>query len=112
MKTIEKVESEKRDLINQLPDAKNDRATNKILNRIDFLKTIILYLETNPKEEFLQSEKLKLEKQIDNIDANFNAWILSDSSRKHLEKPLKTFHKEMKIEDVKKRLKTINYLLE
>jgi len=106
-----KVKTEIRDLIDLKKDAKSDRALNRIQNKIDFLNTIILYLESNPREEFLQSEKLRLEKQGDNIEDNFDKWILADSSRKHLEKPRKVYYKEMKLDDVLKRLKTINYLL-
>jgi len=112
MKTTEQVKKEIEELILQKKDAKTDRALNKINNRIDFLKTIVLFLETNPSEEYLLSKKLKLEKQCDAIEDNFQKWLNSDSSRRHLEKPLKVYYKEMKLDDVLKRLKTINYLLE
>ena len=112
MKTPEQVKKEIEELILQKKDAKTYRALKKINNKIEDLKTIVLYLETNPSEEFIKSEKARLEKQVDAIEDNFQKWLNSGSSRRHSEKPLKVYYKEMKLEEVTKRLKTINYLLE
>jgi hypothetical protein len=85
---------------------------NSISKKNEELKSIIRYLESNPKEEFLNAEKDKIQKIIDSKKNQFNYWTenvcpqdVYQSKRRAL------FNKEVGITDLSKRLKTLKYIL-
>jgi hypothetical protein len=85
---------------------------NSISKKNEELNSIIRYLESNPKEEFLNAEKDKIQKIIDSKKSQFPYWAenvcsqdVSQTKRRAL------FNKEVGITDLSKRLKTLNYIL-
>lgn len=77
-----------------------------------FLKDVLMYLETNPRIEFLQSEKERLENIIFNKNEKYNYWIENVVSLEVPKKSRRTlFNKETGIVDCRRFLKTINYIL-
>ncbi len=80
--------------------------------KADFLRSVLMYLETNPRIEFLQSEKARLEKIIEAKNAKYQYWIKNVVSHEVLEKDRRNlFNRETGITNCKRFLKTINYIL-
>jgi hypothetical protein len=76
------------------------------------LNSVIRYLETNPKEEYLKAEKDKIQKIIDSKKSQFAYWAENVCSQDVFQtKRRNLFNKEVGISDLTKRLKTLNYIL-
>jgi uncharacterized protein YlxP (DUF503 family) len=76
------------------------------------LTSVIRYLESNPKEEYLKAEKEKIQKIIDSKKSQFNYWAENVCSQDVFQtKRRALFNKEVGITDLSKRLKTLNYIL-
>lgn len=56
--------------------------TGKVKKRLQYLKNIRLYLEKEPREEFVKKEIERLDSSIKNIDKDYTAWLdsLEDST--------------------------------
>jgi hypothetical protein len=77
-----------------------------------FLQEIIMYLETNPKLEFLQSERDRLSKLISSKEEQYDYWSrnICDKSLE-VKKRKSTFDRELGITNLKRQLKTIKFIL-
>ena len=86
-------------------------AIKKAIKNIDYYKSILLYLERNPTEEYLLKEKDRLQKIIASKTNMFHYW------RKHIgfeleeKKQVSTFNKENNITYMRKQIKNINFIL-
>ena len=76
---------------------------SKTQRQIDFLKTVRLYLETNPRPEFIQSEIERLTARIEKINNECAEFKSKISIAKH--KKLKDFT------TLSKQLKTLNFIV-
>lgn len=74
------------------------------------LKSAILYMETNPSEQFLINEKNRVNRMINNRMDSFPE-PLQEVSLSVLKKAKKEFEKEHEIPKLRTQLKMINYLL-
>lgn len=80
--------------------------------KAEFLKSVLMYLETNPRKEFLQSEKQRLENVIEAKNKMFEYWVKNVVPTEIPEKSYRSlFNKENGITDCIRFLKTINYIL-
>lgn len=80
--------------------------------KLGFYKNVLMYLETNPRIEFLQSEKARLEKIIEAKNSKYEYWIKNVVSHEVLEKDRRNlFNRETGITNCKRFLKSINYIL-
>lgn len=77
--------------------------------RFSFLKHMVIYLESNPREEFLKEQKEKILTKISSIENGYEEWKVYNE-KKH-KNPLKQYRKECGVSDLKNKLKTLNYLL-
>jgi len=75
MKNITELKLEILENQKQMRDSKiADRKYNSISKKNEYLTNIIMYLETNPKEEFLKSEKARMLKIISAKESQYNYW--------------------------------------
>ena len=113
MKQIEELKreiSENIKLMKQKKDA--NRSYASISKKNDILKYFIAYLELNPSEEYLKAEKIKMQKIINAKESKFDYWSENVCSQDVIEKKRRSvFNKEVGITDLKKRIRTLNYIL-
>lgn len=89
-----------------------EKAILPFLKKNDKLNYFISYLETNPSEQYLKSEKDKIQRIISSKTSRFDYWSENVCSQEILmTKRRALFDKEVGINDLKKRLKTMNYIL-
>lgn len=116
MKTITKIKALIKDNLAELevPGVViTKRAQNAIIRKDKFLKEILMYLETNPKLEFLNKEKERLSTLIIAKESQFERWSknICDKSLE-VSKRKSTFDRELGIKNLKNQLKTINFILQ
>lgn len=105
---IETIQSELRDDLTKMSDSKFTR----LKNRIEFLVGLILYLESNPNETFLQSEIDRIENSIKKANENYEYWCKYNAPKDVDPKKYRTmFNQVTGVAKFKKQLKTIEYLL-
>lgn len=112
MITTETIQKEIDDLRTSITKGITDRQLKKKRERVDELKNLKLYIESNPSEGFIKSEIDRIEKSIERINdfENFKIWRLSQDHSD--QKKLKTqYNKELGLPTLKAQLKTLNYLL-
>lgn len=71
------------------------------------------YLETNPKQEFVEKEKYRIKRLIASKQAKFHYWktnVLEDDTISLIKKT-RLFCKETGITQLRKQLKNLNFLL-
>jgi hypothetical protein len=74
--------------------------------KYSFLKKIKLYLESSPSQEFLTQNKEDIERKIDIILENFEFELKHNEALK-----VEEYKKRSGVHDLKKKLKTINFIL-
>ena len=113
MKKIEDLQKEISENIKLMKSRKEmNHSYSSISKKNDVLKFYISYLESNPSEDFLKSDKERMLGIIKSKESNYNYWNknvcpqdVPDKKRRSL------FNKETGIAELKKRIKTINYIL-
>ena len=82
---------------------------------LKFLRNVLLYLETNPREEFLTKQLDSLNKQLEAIPEKFQTWIKEVGVTQYKDKTetqLKAiFQKEMDLKKVKEQASFLNFIL-
>jgi hypothetical protein len=79
--------------------------------RVDFLRVCMYYVQSNPKQEFLESEKDRLNNRINMFMQNYEPLDAERFSKKQCTAHKKKFEKEMDIPKLKQQLLTINFIL-
>ena len=85
----------------QIRQLKAENKRNKL--RQSFLKTCLLYINTQPKEDYLKSEAERISNRIN--------LLLKDKDFNNNKKAKAEYEKEMGIVKIRKQLTTINFLL-
>lgn len=115
MRTIKEVSGEIKNLRKYALKSKSDgdeKESKKAIREVNFLKNVLWYLETSPREEFLKSELIKLTKRVDNINEHYANWLKNDKPPSVLPEKAKSFYaKEMGVPLLKSQIKTITYIL-
>lgn len=113
MKNIQDLKKEVSENIKLMKQKKElGRSYLSISKKNEQLKYFITYLETNPSEDYLKSERDKLQAIISTKSSQFDYWSKNVCSQEVLvTKRRNLFNKEVGITDLKKRLKTLNYIL-
>lgn len=91
----------------QYASEKKDR--NKITNRIDFLKSCLYYLETNPTADFIQKQYDIVLKQLHIIDNGYAEWRKNQPPFKAVTQ--QTYKTEMNYSGLNKQKDTLDFLL-
>lgn len=113
MKTVDTLQAEHDANIKEMKRLKDlGRSYKSISKKNDQLKFFIDYLKTNPSEAFLLSEKQKIQTIISNKEAKFEHWSEYVCSQDiPIAKRRAVFNKEVDIVGLRKRLKTLNFIL-
>ena len=109
MKTIKEIDSEinlKRELLKEL----YGRDFEAMKAEIVFLKNCKLYLETNPRPEFIKESLDFTKSKIEILEARFFEWQTSKNMSQY-KNPRQTYFTEAGMPHLKAQLKTLNYLL-
>lgn len=92
----------------EIPSAKLTRIENKI----EYLRGIKKYLESEPRQEYVEAEQKRLRDMASRIDDRFPAWCKSMAPKDADPKTWRTmFNRETGLTKVKKQLKTIEFIL-
>lgn len=116
MKTIGKIELEINDLINdasRIGDIKKEDVRRKmaIRNRIQYLRKIKAFLETNPSEGYLKKEIKRLESRKTSIENGFDSAY--PSMKINDKKKAKSFYlRENGVSHINVQLETLDYILD
>jgi len=101
MKTIAAIQQDIRDITYKIQNTELKKGEEKRLRkRIPFLKTCIMYLESEPKKEFVKKEIERIDTSIDRRMAEF---VLNDTDLDKKTANLKTYNTNLKA-----NIKTIN----
>ncbi len=85
----------------------------KLRKENQFIKSMILYLESNPSEEYLKNELSRLSLIVKSKLEQFEYWKQNICAKNIEEKKMKTvFKQELGLTDIEKRIKTLKYLIE
>jgi len=110
MKTIKEVQKEIDELIKSITKDSLRNEVESIKRKIVFLRQCKLYLESEPREDFVKSEIAKIEERIKLIPTHYEAWKVGRNLTKYSD-PYKTYSNEMNLPGLKASLKYLNYLL-
>jgi hypothetical protein len=102
---IRKIQSDYDHITTYLPTS-DKRKTKLLSKKYCFLMKIKLYLESNPREDFLKKNKEDIERKLDKITENFELEFKFNENLK-----LKDYQKKMGVNELKTKLKTINFIL-
>lgn len=95
---------------------KSEAAKRKRVNKkIDELKHLRLYLQTNPTPQSLNKHLEHLEARRGRIkdESNFQKWLIANpGSSNDVKKARTQYHKELELKHINSQIKTINYLLQ
>jgi len=113
MKQIEELKKEVSENIKLMKQRKDaNRSYSSISKKNDVLKYFIAYLESNPSEEYLKAEKNKMQTIVNTKESQFDYWSKNVCSQEvGITKRRSLFNKEVGITDLKKRIRTLNYIL-
>jgi len=115
MKTINELKSEisviETDL-KELGDDATTRETNKAHRGLVAARTAILYLESNPRQEFIESEIARIQGLMVSKTKQFDQWKSTLQSGSYDPTKYKSmFRKEVGITNFEKQIKTLVYIL-
>jgi hypothetical protein len=110
MKTIKEIELEIIEIGKSMKDLDSKRAINTESRKIEILRQCKLYLETNPKPEFIEEMKSSVEFRIDLIRERYGAWCAC-RNLSQFKNPLHHYYNEMGMAQLKLQLKTLEYLI-
>lgn len=115
MKTIQEIRKEIQGIESQLQESCTDRERITMYKKIEKLRACILYLETSPRVEFIQSERRDLSRVIESRGKIIDNFFSAESYQKMTKSALTKLRKEQeRINDIprlKVQLETLNYLL-
>lgn len=114
MKTEQEVKQDLDELISVDTTDFSDSKLKTHESRIDFVKTCLYYLQSNPREEFIKKEKLRLEHQIDIITEGYKRFekqYISSMYNGDESKCRAQYNKQTNLNRLKTLLSNINYLI-
>lgn len=80
-------------------------------NKVENLRKLAYYLETNPAESFIISERDRIKKRIDMIKDQYPDWLKNCADVNNLKNPKSAYEKEMGLPALRFQLKNLEYLL-
>lgn len=115
MKTISDINLEIDEIINTLKENKSiltKSETAKLKKRIGYLRTIIMYLETEPNEEFIRSNIRKLKGLLAAKESQYSYWLKNVAPIGLSDKKYKSIYKsEHNLNNVKTQIKNLEFIL-
>jgi hypothetical protein len=108
MKTIQEIKNEIRELERTPQGELKSAEFKKILTKIDNLKTLVKYLETNPCEKFIEKEIERLKNRITKTQVGFvSQW---EPDTKYYKKERANYLKEMGVPKLRQQLQSLLFL--
>jgi len=104
MKTIKAINKEIEEIVSKAFPTTRDK------NRVAFLRQCVRYLETEPSQEFLDSEKERLKREVQVLENRYDNWLESVPKRKSSPNPYGAYCTEVNMNYHKNQLKTLKYL--
>lgn len=112
MKTIADIQKEIADIKYEIENTEMKKAAEtKLRKRIAYLRTCVLYLETNPSPSFLKSEIEKVENKISLRMVNFSLDGSLGMTKSFVLKMKKSYEAQFDIPKLREQVKTMRYLL-
>jgi len=117
MKTINDINKEITDAHKLLVEAsklntkKAKNICKRLNKRIKQLKIIKLYLESNPRPEFIRNERDTVLRHIASIDSGYVLWAAGRVLTAYKD-PKKAYTNDMGLPALKEQLKTLKYILD
>lgn len=96
MKTIKEIQSEIYELIKEVEEQNPDKRRKKVISAtIKSLRFLIAYLETNPSEDLIKSQKTSVDRKIRTINDRFDDWRISHPEEVKKYKNIKTRYRSI-----------------
>lgn len=114
MKTIEDLKNiinQEQKFIEKQRELKITKGTKPASKKIMLCKTVINYLESNPKKEWLEGQKFLLQCQIRNALEKYDYWLKHCCTENSLNKQKNLFNKENGITRKRQQIRFINFIL-
>ena len=113
MKKIEQLQNEISENIKLMKQKKeNNLSYRSIVKKNNNLKFYLMYLQTNPSEEYLKTQKNSIQKIINSKKSQFNHWSENVCPQNvHVTKRRSLFNKELGINELRNRLQALDYIL-
>jgi len=121
MKTVKDVKYLVNEITNECNSLKKSRTTlnkksidkeiKKRIVRLDFYRDIILYLESDPREDYLKTQEAKLIARIMAVDDKIAILDATYKARQALSNATKSLKAEFNYDKNKKQLEVIQFIL-
>jgi molecular chaperone GrpE (heat shock protein) len=111
MKTIDQLKK----IIEETKEDCKKNATEKTLKklneRIQYLERMILFLKTEPKEEVLKKQIVRLSSEIDILEKRYENWLRLNLEMYKRKDSKTIFNKGMGITEKKKEIETLTFII-
>lgn len=111
MKTIPEINQEIEKLSNQPAEEMTKGEYSRLQTKLRFLRECIMYLEKEPRLEFVKAEKEKLEARKVKIKASYPEFLANNQEAKFKTNPESYFNQQMGIPAINKHIDNLNYIL-
>lgn len=112
MKKLKTVTNELKELIREASAAKDPKIKRKLKLKIPFLRMCAMYIESNPTNEFVEGEILRINNRIELISDGFEYWASLPREESLSGSKLLTFYyKEMGVPKLRRQLQALRFLL-
>ena len=110
MITVKSIDEEINECLNlrMMQDVKAAQLS-KAANRIEFLKTVKMYIQSEPTEAFCKKELDRLESRVTKLQGDYP--VLKNCDRKTQTAKIKEYEKELGIPALKLQIKTLRFIL-
>ena len=110
MKTVESVTQEINDALKSITKDSGKAEVDAVKRDVAFLRQCKRYLESSPRKEFIEAQKVEIERRIELIPSHYKEWQFGKVLTKYKD-PYRAYQTEMNYSGLKAQLKTLNYLL-
>ena len=112
MKKLKTITDELKELIREASAEKDPKVKKKLKLRIPFLRMCVMYVESNPSDDFINSEIERINNRIEKISDGFEYWKTLPREKEVGDKKLLTFYyKEMGVPKLRRQLQALRFLL-
>lgn len=110
MKTAEQVKEEIDSAIKSIKRDSTEAEIKAVKKDLVFLRMIKMYLDTNPREEFVKAQKDELQRRIDLLPTHYEGWQTGKVLTKYKD-PYRSYCAEMGLAGMKQKIKTLDFIL-
>lgn len=113
MKTIEAIRGIEENLRKELSTAlknKDKKASTLAIRKLEKMKTYRLYLESSPRQEYLEKVLKELQTRLDHVDEGFPAWSIGRYGDR--QKLWAQYYTDMGMAQIKAKIETLRFLLD